>query len=157
MINIEKDKYIILELIPSHSKSELGSIIQLQALKLEGLKLISRFDYRLDENKIDNKDLKEIVSYDKESFKYVSSSKKILNEFKKFSHGLPLLIIDNDYTKDYLKTLTNSKESIFKYLNLDISDDVFSKIISKYKLEPSNHFVDLLYEALIKESNNNSL
>ncbi|MBQ8472263.1 MAG: hypothetical protein IJ501_02025 [Bacilli bacterium] len=156
-MNIEKDKYIILELIPSHSKSEFGEIIQLQALKLEGLKLISRFDYRLDENKIDNKDLKDIVSYDKESFKYVSSSKKILNEFKKFSDGLPLLIIDNDYTKDYLKTLTNSKESIFKYLNLDMSDDVFSKIISKYKLEPSNHFVDLLYEALIKESNNNSL
>lgn len=157
MLNIEKDKYIILELIPSHSKSELGSIIQLQALKLEGLKLISRFDYRLDENKIDNKDLKEIVSYDKESFKYVSSSKKILNEFKKFSDGLPLLIIDNDYTKDYLKTLKNLKESILKYLNLDMSDDVFSKIISKYELEPTNHFVDLLYEALIKESNNNSL
>ena len=156
-MNIDKNKYIILELIPSRSKSEFGEIIQLQALKLEGLKLISRFDYRVEENKINNKDLLEMISYDKENFKYVSEGKIILNEFKKFSSELPLLIIDNSYTRDYLKTLTNSKESILKYLNLDISDDVFSKIISKYKLEPTNHFVDLLYEALIKESNNNSL
>ena len=35
-----------------------------------------------------------------------------------------------------------------------ISDDVFDKIITKYQLEPSNHLVDLLYEALMFENNN---
>ena len=30
---------------------------------------------------------------------------------------------------------------------------VFNEIIDKYKLKPSNHLVDLLYEAVIYESN----
>ena len=154
MLNIEKDKYIIVELIPSHSVSELGSIIQLSALKIEGLKLIERFDYRLDENLIENKDLKEMVNYDKEGFKYVKNPSKILTDFKKFSKGIPLLIIDNFYTKDYLKELKNQKESVFKYLGLELTDNVFEKLMQKYNLKPSNHLVDLLYEGLIYESNN---
>ena len=35
-----------------------------------------------------------------------------------------------------------------------ILDDVIEEVIDKYKLEPSNYIVDLLYEALIYESNN---
>lgn len=147
-------KYVVLELIPSGSDSKTGTIIQLQALKLDGIKLIERFDYRLDEDLIENNDLKNLVSYDKEMFCYVNDTNVILKEFKKWIGKLPLLIIDNSYTLDYLNDIKNKKESVFKYLNLSISNDVFDKLIAKYELEPSNHIVDLLYEAIIKESNN---
>lgn len=154
MINIEKDKYIIVEIIPSHSNSKYGNIIQLSALKIEGLKLLERFDYRLDEDLILNKDLKEMINYDKENFKYVKDSKIIEKDFEKFSSNIPLLIIDNTYTRDYLQVFKNKKESIFDYLNLELTDDVFLKLMEKYNLEPSNHLIDLLYEGLIYESNN---
>lgn len=150
-MNLEKEKYIILELIPSHSNSKHGKIVQLQALKLDGLKLIDRFDYRLKEELIENNDLLNLISYDKEMFTYVDDN--ILDEFKLFSKDLPLLIIDNDYTKDYLSNLSNSKESVFDYFNLKVDDNVFSDLVTKYNLKPSNHFVDLLYEAIILESN----
>ena len=146
-------EYIILEIIPSTSKRETGNILQIQALKLNGLKLISRFDYRLD-IPINNPDLLNMISYDKENFTYVKDEKKLIEAFKNFIKDLPLLIIDNSYTLDYLKEFDNSKESIFKYLNLEYSLDIFDKIITKYNLEPSNNLVDLLYEALIYESNN---
>ena len=48
----------------------------------------------------------------------------------------------------------NKKELIYPYLDMEHSYDVFNKIIKKYNLEPSNHLVDLLYEAIIYESNN---
>ena len=147
-------KYVVLELIPSSSNAKTGTIIQLQALKLDGIKLIERFDYRLDEDLIKNNDLKNLVSYDKEIFCYVNDTNVILKEFKKWIGKLPLLIIDNNYTLDYLSEIKNKKESVFKYLDLSISNDVFDKLITKYELEPSNHIVDLLYEAIIKESNN---
>ena len=67
---------------------------------------------------------------------------------------LPLLIIEDSYTLDYLKELTNKKELIYPYLNMEHSYDVFNTIMKKYNLEPSNHLVDLLYEAIIYESNN---
>ena len=41
---------------------------------------------------------------------------------------------------------------MFKYLNMEYSYDIFDKIIEKYKIEPSNYLVDVLYEALIFES-----
>ena len=40
-------EYIILELIPDAISPDKGQVIQLSALKLRGLKLIDRFDYRL--------------------------------------------------------------------------------------------------------------
>ena len=110
-------EYIILEIIPSTSKRETGNILQIQALKLNDLKLLDRFDYRLD-IPINNPDLLNMISYDKENFIYVKDEKKLIEEFKKFIKDLPLLIIDNSYTLDYLKGFDNSKESIFKYLNL---------------------------------------
>ncbi len=148
-------KYIILELIPTTSKKETGKIIQIQALKLNNLKLLDRLDIRLDETNITNPDLLAMISYDKENFTYFQDEEKLLETFKNFISDLPLLIIDNEYTKDYLKDFTNLKESIFKYLNLELTDDVFSNLINKYNLEPSNNLVDLLYEGLIYESNNN--
>ena len=95
-----------------------------------------------------------MISYDKENFTYVKDEVQLIKEFKDFIKDLPLLIIDNSYTLDYLDEFNNSKESIFKYLNLEYSLDIFDKIITKYNLEPSNNLVDLLYEALIYESNN---
>ena len=148
-------EYIILEIIPTTSKKETGKIIQIQALKLNNLKLLDRLDIRLDESNITNPDLLAMISYDKENFTYFQDEEKLLETFKNFISDLPLLIIDNKYTKDYLKDFTNLKESIFKYLNLELTDDVFPNLINKYHLEPSNNLVDLLYEGLIYESNNN--
>lgn len=148
-------EYIILEIIPTTSKKETGKIIQIQALKLNNLKLLDRLDIRLDESNITNPDLLAMISYDKENFTYFQDEEKLLETFKNFISDLPLLIIDNEYTKDYLKDFVNLKESIFKYLNLELTDDVFTNLINKYHLEPSNNLVDLLYEGLIYESNNN--
>ncbi len=146
-------EFIILEIIPTHSKKELGKIIQLQALKIKDMNLIDRFDYRLNEDKISNKDLVNLISYDKDYFKYVNDDKKILKEFSKWSKKLPLLILDNSYTNDYLSGLKNKKESICNYLDTEYSDDLIGELIKKYKLEPSNHIVDLLYESMIMHDN----
>lgn len=153
-MNLEKDKYIIVEVIPTHSKAEKGIIAQISALKLEGLKLLDRFDYRIKDELIENKDLKEVIQYDKEAFTYVDNPHFIPEKFKSWVKNLPLLIIEDTYTLDYLKDLKNKKELIYPYLNMEHSYDVFNKIIKKYNLEPSNHLVDLLYEAVIYESNN---
>lgn len=153
-MNLEKDKYIIVEVIPTHSKAEKGIIAQISALKLEGLKLLDRFDYRIKDELIENKDLKEVIQYDKEAFTYVDNPHFIPEKFKSWAKSLPLLIIEDSYTLDYLKDLKNKKELIYPYLNMEHSYDVFNKIMKKYNLEPSNHLVDLLYEAIIYESNN---
>lgn len=150
---IENKKYIILEIIPT--KVSDGEIVQLSALKLNGLLLESRFDYRLDESKINNIDLLNMIQYDKEMFIYVDTSREIIMRFKEWIGDYDLLIIDNLYTENYLKNIKNKKESIFKYLNMVYSEDIIEKIIDKYNLEPSDHIVDLLYEALIIESNKN--
>ena len=155
MLDINKDKYIIVEIIPTNSNKNLGEIIQIQALKIDGLKLINRFDYRLNLDLIKIPDLRNMLNYDIDSFTYKESSNDILAEFKSFIEDYPLLIIDNSYTRDYLSPISNIKESIFKYLDMEITDDVFDKLIDKYSLVPSNHLVDLLYEGLIQESNKN--
>jgi DNA polymerase III alpha subunit (gram-positive type) len=150
-MNLNKERYIILEIIPTAVDPKNGDIAQLSALKINGIKLEDRFDYRLDKSKIKIADILRMLDYDNESFKYVKTTKTIMKNFKKFIEDLPLLIIDNTYTKNYLIDIDNKKESVFKYLGLDVSDDVFDKIMNKYGLEPSNYLVDLLYEALIKE------
>ncbi|MDO5003854.1 MAG: hypothetical protein Q4E39_06500 [bacterium] len=151
---MDKKKYVILEIIPTALDPKKGEIAQLSALKLNGLNLIDRFDYRLNDDKIKIEDIKNMISYDKKSFNYVDSKEEILTNFQKFIEDYDLLIIDNEYTANYLEDIENKKESIFKYLKMDFSDDVIEKVIDKYKLEPSNYIVDLLYEALIFESNN---
>ena len=150
---VEK-KYVILEIIPTALDPKKGEIAQLSALKLNGLNLIDRFDYRLNDDKIKIEDIKNMISYDKDSFNYVDSKEEILTNFQEFIEDYDLLIIDNEYTANYLEDIENKKESIFKYLKMDFSDDVIEEVIDKYKLEPSNYIVDLLYEALIFESNN---
>ena len=146
------NKYIIVELIPTTSKKETGDIIQLSALKIDDLNLIDRFDYRLNEDRIYFKKLLELIDYDKESFVYKDTTDEILNDFKKWCENYKILIIDNEYTKSYLKNFEN-KESVFKHLNMEYNDNIVDEIIEKYNLENSNYIVDLLYEALIYESN----
>lgn len=148
-MDLNKERYIILEIIPT--KVSGGDVAQLSALKINGIKLEDRFDYRLDKNKINVPDILNMTNYDNDSFKYVKTTKALMKNFKKFIDDLPLLIIDNSYTRNYLEEFDNKKESIFKYLNLDMSDDVFDRLINKYNLEASNYLVDLLYEAIIKE------
>lgn len=144
-------EYIIVEIIPSHSNSKNGFIVQLQALKINEDKIIDRLDLRVDEDLINNPDLLRMVSYDKDMFTYFPNKEKIMEEFIKFIGKDKLLIIDNFYTLDYLSNIPNKKESIFKFLGLEFSNDVFDKVIDKYKIEPSNHLVDILYEAIIFE------
>lgn len=142
-------EYIILELIPTSSNPNNGSIIQLSALKLKGLNLIDRFDYRLKDEYLPIKELKSWIDYDNDLFNYVDSDYIILNNFSKWSNNLPIIIIDNIYTPLYLKKLNNKLEYIYDYLEMEYSTDMIDKIIKKYNLEPSNYIVDLLYEALI--------
>lgn len=151
---MNEKNYIILEIIPSAIDPKKGDIVQLSALKLNGLQLVDRFDYRLDYDLIDNKYLAEMISYDEENFKYMHSTSNIMDDFKKWIEDYDLLIMDNLYTENYLSEISNKKESVFKYLDMEFSDDVIDKVIDKYKLENSNYIVDLLYEALIFESNN---
>lgn len=146
-------KYIIIEIVPTTSKKETGEIAQISALKLDGIKLIDRFDYRINEDKILNPSILEIISYDKDYFIYLNSTEELLNKFEIWSENLPILIIDNDYTKDYLKDLKNEKHSISKYLNKEYSDNFIEELIEEYHLEPSNYIVDLLYESLIQQKN----
>ena len=146
-------EYVIVEIIPNHSNSKNGFIVQLQALKIKDNLIVKRMDYRVKEKYIENPDLLAMINYDKEMFTYVDKD-KIINEFKKFISNDCLLIIDNYYTIDYLREIKNKKESVFKYLGMKYSDDVFDKIISKYHLESSNHLVDLLYEAIVFENGN---
>ena len=145
-------KYIILEIIPTAVDPKKGELAQLSALKLDGLKLIDRFDYRLVDDKINNNDIINMISYDNDLFTYVNTTRTILSRFKKWIEDYNLLIIDNLYTRNYLEKIKNSKESVFKYLDMECSDDVIEKMIDKYKLQPSNHIVDLIYEALIFET-----
>lgn len=150
-MDLNKEKYIILEIVPTARDPKKGDIAQLSALKIDGIKLVDRFDYRLDKSKIKIPEILRMLDYDNESFKYVKKAKTIMNHFKKFIEDLPLLIIDNEYTRNYLSDIENKKESVFKYLGLDVDDEVFDRLMNKYGLEPSNYLVDLLYEALIKE------
>lgn len=150
-MDITKQKYIIVEIIPTASTPEKGEIIQLSALKLDGLQLIERFDYRLQEDKLLIPKMQSWIDYDKDNFSYVDDSKKILKEFKKWSKDLPVLILDEIYTPKYLNNLKNELLPILPFLNEIYSEDIIDKLIKKYHLEPSNYIVDLLYESLIQE------
>ena len=142
-------KIVILELIPTNLKNKNGSIIQLSALKLDNLKLLDRFDYRINDDYLPIKEMKEWINYDNDSFIYVNSEDEILSNFKDFCDNCDLYIIDNNYTKDFIKYLNNNIYNILDYLNLEYSDDIIDIIMEKYNIQPTNHIVDILYEALM--------
>ena len=50
-----------------------------------------------------------------------------------------------------LDYINNHKELVYSYLNMKHSYSIFDEMIDKYHLEPSNHLVDLIYEAIIHE------
>ena len=143
-----KDKYVIVEVIPTTLKD--GDIVELTALKLDGIKLIDRFNYRLDKDKVKIKEFLEMCSYDDDSFNYADSTDKILEEFKKFIEDYKLVLLDNTYTLNYLSEFTNKKELVFPYLDLEFNSVVIEDMIKKYNLEASNYMVDLVYEAIIR-------
>lgn len=143
-----KGRYVIVELIPTHSNPKLGEVIQIQALRLDNLKLIERFDYRLNKSLVNNPDLLQMTDYDNESFTYLDGG--LLDAFKKWLGDDKLLIIDSEWTKEYLSDFPN-KTSVFKYLNMKYSDDVIERMMAKYSLKPSSVIVDLIYEALLFE------
>lgn len=150
-MDLLKDKYVIVELIPTSIKRENGVLVQLSALKLNGIQLLDRFDYRISEEQVPLTDFIEMCSYDKESFTYLDSTENILACFQEWIEDYPLLIIDNLYTRNYLIGIPNKKESVFDYLKIENNDSAVETMISKYHLEPSNYIVDLLYEAIIQE------
>ena len=149
-MNLLEEKYIIVEVIPTAISREKGDLVQLSALKLEGLKLLERFDYRLNEDKILLDDFKKMIDYDKDSFKYKETTEEILEDFGVWSNGLPILILDNKYTNNFLEKLSNEKISISYFLHEEYSDDLIERLINKYNILPTNYIVDILYEALIK-------
>ena len=148
-MDFNKDKYIIVEVIPTWSNSNNGFIAQVSALKLEGLKLLDRFDYRVKDELIDNIDVLNIIQYDKNMFNYVDNIYFIPEKFKQFVEDLPLLVLDDTYTLDFLSYLDNKKELVYPYLDIEFSLDVIDRLKDKYNLEDSNHLVDLIYESLI--------
>lgn len=154
MMNLQKDKYIIVEVMPTHSNPEYGFIAQISALKLDGIKLLDRFDYRVENKFIENETIRKYVSYDKNMFTYVNNIYFIIEKFKRWAEDYPLVIFENTYTLEYLKELKNKKELVFPYLNLEYSQDVFDEILKKYPITPTNHLVDIIYEAIIYEGNN---
>jgi len=102
-MDLQKDKYIIAEIIPTHSQSEKGFIAQLSALKLNGIQLEDRFDYRVENKHIENEDIKKMIKYDKEMFTYVNNIYFIIEKFKRWAENYPILLIEDKYTRDYLK------------------------------------------------------
>lgn len=150
-MNFEKDNYIILEIIPTALTKAKGELIQLSAIKANGLKIVDRFDYRLNEDKIPIKEFLKLIDYDKHSFTYKDSTEEILNAFQEWSTDYPLLILDNAYTNNFLSDIPNPKESILKYLDKEYKDNIIDELIEENGLEPSNYIVDLLFESLIKK------
>lgn len=148
-----KEKYVILELIPTSSNPKKGDIIQLSALKIDNLNLIDRFDYRLNEEYIPLTEMVNMISYDKDKFIYKETTNDIMKDFEEWIEDYPLLILNNAYTLSYLENISNIKKDIGSFLNIPYSDNIIDIIINKYHLEPSDYIVDLLYEALIYESN----
>lgn len=148
-----KDKYVILELIPTATDPSRGDIIQLSALKINNLNLVDRFDYRIKDEYVPLTEMLEMISYDKDKFIYKDTTKEIIEDFSKWIEDYDLLILNNSYTLNYLKNIHNLKRDISTYLDIPYSDDIIEIIIKKYNLEPSNYIVDLLYEALIYSNN----
>lgn len=152
-MDLKKDKYIIVEVIPTTSNPETGFIAQISALKIDGTKLEDRFDYRVEDHFIENEDLKNMIQYDKKSFTYVNNIYFIIEKFKQWVKDYPLLLLEEDYTNKYLNDIENKKELVYPYLELEYEQNIFDKIIEKYKLELSNHLVDLIYESILFETN----
>lgn len=146
-----KDKYIILELIPTSSIPENGLIAQIQALKIENEKIIDRFDYRINNKYINNEDIINMINYDNNMFIYKENNNEIINDLKIFIEDYDILYLSEEFTMKYLESIKNKKEQVYNYIDIVNNYDVINNLIKKYNLEPSNHLVDLIYESIIKQ------
>lgn len=149
-MKLPKGKYIIVEIIPTAISPQKGDIVEMTALLVNGLVIEDRFNYRLNKRLVALPDFLKMTDYDEDSFIYKDSTKEILDEFNKWSKKYPLLIIDNLYTNNFLESISNKKESIFKYMDKEYNDTIIEEIMREYGIEPSNYIVDILYEALVK-------
>ena len=151
-MNLGKDEYIILEIIPTGISKEKGDIVELTALRIKDLKLVDRFNYRLNKDKVLIKEFLEMCNYDNDEFTYLDNSNDILDKLKEFVGDLPLILIDNTYTLNFLEAFSNKKELVYPYLEIEHNDLSIQNMIDKYKLEASNYLVDLVYEAIIRQN-----
>lgn len=151
-MDIKNNNYIIIEIIPTTRSKYSGDIAQISALKIEGLKLIDRYDYRLNKDKILIPDILKIISYDDDKFKYLDTTNELLNHFYKWSENYPLIIIDNDYTNEFLSDLPNKKIAINDILKIEKCDNIIELLFNKYNIEPTNYIVDVMYESILKEN-----
>lgn len=148
-------KYVIVELIPTSRNPQEGDIIQLSAIKIDNFVLKDRLDIRLEKEKVTLKKLLELIDYDENLFEYVSSTEEIITKFVDFVGDYPLVIIDNEYTENYLTRIKNPFFYLHNLIDLKSSDFIIEEMIEKYNLEMSNYIVDLIFEALIYESDSN--
>ena len=150
-MDLLNDKYVIVEIIPTALTKDKGDIVELTALKLDGIKLVDRFNCRLNKDKVEIKEFLDMCNYDDEEFEYLATTEEILEKFKSWVGDLPILLIDNTYTLSFLEEITNNKELVFPMLGLEYNSAVMEEMVKKYSLEPSNYMIDLVYEAIIRE------
>lgn len=134
---------ILLELIPSKSKD--GDIIQIEALDIKNNKIINRLNIRYLANNLDQK-LIDMISYDKDEHIYLDSTKSMLKALKDFARDKTIYIMDNGYTKNYLKEFNTS--FIEEFLG-EKKENFLERMIKKYNIKPTNYIVDILYESII--------
>ena len=140
--------YVIVEIIPTTRNPITGDIAQLSAIK-KGKKT-KKLNLRLNKDKINIPDILRMTNYDNDKFEYLETTNEIMNKFIKFIEDYDLIIIPNDYTKEYLSNIKNNKISISDKLGIDYSELLIDDIINKYNLEYSNDIVGILNEAIKK-------
>lgn len=134
---------ILLELIPSKNKD--GDIIQIEALDIKNNQVINRLNIRYLAKNLDQK-LIDMISYDKDDHIYLDSIEAMLKALKDFAKDKTIYIMDNGYTKDYLKEFNTS--FIEEFLEEE-KDGFLERMIKKYNIKPTNYIVDILYESII--------
>lgn len=140
--------YVIVEIIPTTRNPITGDIAQLSAIK-KGKKT-KKLNLRLNKDKINIPDILRMTNYDNDKFEYLETTNEIMNKFIKFIEDYDLIIIPNDYTKEYLSNIKNNKISISDKLGIDYSELLIDDIINKYNLECSNDIVGILNDAIKK-------
>ena len=140
--------YVIVEIIPTTRNPITGDIAQLSAIK-KGKKT-KKLNLRLNKDKINIPDILRMTNYDNDKFEYLETTNEIMNKFIKFIEDYDLIIIPNDYTKEYLSNIKNNKISISDKLGIVYSELLIDDIINKYNLEYSNDIVGILNDAIKK-------
>ena len=151
-------EYVIVEIIPNKSKRELGgSIEQVSCIKIKDLFFIDTLYLRHNLAYIENPDIVKMLDYGHDYFETTNYVNEVETRFKKYIGNTPLLIMDNEYTQNYLKDYPNEKKSIFEELGVKEHSNVFEELMKLYGIEPTDDLVTILYEALIGKHNTSIL